>query len=172
MGMNELDINLLPWHARRQQRWKWQRKGFYMCLIMLVGWCGCGHLWHGMWRCHYAEQALSHLQAVQAQTSFLAAQQAQWLSAEQWRQRAWTHQHQRLQDNHQLAGLWQSLRQANITVQSIHWQPHHLQLAVMNPRQTDLEQVLHITSLYPHCHAQSDTAIECRQGEDSREAHP
>lgn len=161
--MNDLDINLLPWHERRLQRWQAQRNGFYLSVIMLVGWCGCGHLWHGLWRSHYAEQTLFELQSTQTQQSVLIHQQEEWLAAELWRQQAWERQQQRLQDNRQLALLWQTLMQPNLTVQSLFWQPLHVQLTVINPKQVDLDQLLRSTPLYSSCRALSDTMIDCLQ---------
>ena len=170
MGMRRFDINMLPWHEHRQQRWQRQKGWLYGSVVMLVGWCGCGHLWHSGWRNHLAERQRIYMQHVDAQRApERRRQESQW-AAEQWRLDAMTHQQRRLEDQQALVSLWQALTMAGLPVQSVDWQPEQIQMKVINPSHRPLDE--HVYSVAPQltCQALSETFLRCTRLDDqSRE---
>lgn len=174
MGMKVLDINVLPWGEQRQRRWQRQRHWFQTVAFMLIGWIGCGHLWHDSWRNYCAARWLAQQQRIQEQRVHSLREGEQRLAAEQWRRQALNHQQQRVVYERQLATLWRALTAAGVSLRDVNWQPDHWQLVLRNaPHQTmiHVQNALTTPDIIPQCHVVSTSSIRCElmlhaQGED------
>lgn len=158
--MNRYDINLLPWHERRQRRWVHQRHAILVALIMGLGWWECGALWQQLWRNEYARQLLAHLQQHAPHDAALSRKRVL-LAAEEWRQRERLLMQQRAHDQAQLAALWRALSSSGISVRRIDLQSDQWLLETHHSAVAELARVARDAPPSLECHVLSATQLQC-----------
>lgn len=156
-----LDINVLPWFTQRQRRRQQIRCALNWTVLMVMGWSGCGDLWHACWRNENAAQWLANAAPVS-----LSSDDEQQLAAEKWRLCALKRQQQRLQIAYQLAALWQGMTERGEHIKAVEWRPESLEWEVAQRSSTvveSLQQTWQKQGIDMECHALSSTVTHCQR---------
>ena len=165
--MNALDINLMPWHVRQQQRWARRRHWLYWGMVCALWGVAVGQLARMAWQQYGAVQRLEAAAAqLQAQADMLRASAARW-SDVQARWQTLKARQQRLDQHDALITMLEAVHSPHTAVTALEGTAEGGRAALQSDRQEALQALLPSLSAAgasfepPQCAERSEETPTC-----------